>query len=80
MPTDLPLSMHQMNLVFDVVDELEISRERVQVELLPAGAGSVERLVNGRLGVTLPAELKLDDWLPTLRGRLTELAVEEDRA
>lgn len=76
---DLPLSMEQMNRVFDVVDDLEISRERVQVELLPAGAGAVERRANGRLGITLPAGQPLDDWLPTLRHRLTALSTDEDR-
>ena len=79
MSDELPLSMAQMNRVFDVVDDLEISREKVQVELLPAGAGSVERLASGRLGVTLPAERDLEGWLPVLRARLTDLATEEDR-
>ena len=80
MTAPLPLTMDQMNRVLDVVDDLELSREKIQVELLPAGAGAVERLPNGRLGVTLPADLALDDWLITLRTRLTELATEEDRA
>ena len=79
MTHDLPLDMESMNRVFDVVDDLEISRERVQVELLPAGGGSVERLASGRLGVILPADRALTDWLPRLRQRLTELATEEDR-
>lgn len=79
MTAPLPLTMDQMNRVFDVIDDLELSREKIQVELLPAGDGAVERLPGGRLGVTLPAKRPLDDWLPTLRARLVELATPEDR-
>ncbi len=69
----IPIGMQEMNAVFEVTDALEISREAIQVELLPAGAGSVERLANGRFRIVLPAERALADWLPELRRRLESL-------
>ena len=73
----IPLGMDQMNRVFDVVDDLEISRERIQVELLPVGEGSVERLTSGRIGIVLP-DGPLGEWLPLLRARLEQLRTVED--
>lgn len=69
-----PIGMHEMNLVFEVVDRLEISRERIQVPLLPAGLGSVRRLDNGRFEIVLPADQALDDWLPGLEAELRRLS------
>ncbi len=74
----IPIGMQEMNAVFEVTDALEISREAIQVELLPAGAGSVERLANGRVRIVLPAERALADWLPELRRRLESLGSPED--
>ena len=69
-----PIGMAEMNRVFEVVDELELSRESIQVPLLPEGEGSVRRLDNGRFEIVLPADGNLDDWLPSLAARLRELA------
>jgi hypothetical protein len=62
--------MREMNLVFEVVDRLEISRESIQVPLLPAGSGGVTRLANGRLEIVLPADRPLEEFLPTLESEL----------
>lgn len=69
----IPIGMQEMNAVFGVTDALEISREAIQVELLPEGAGAVERLANGRVRIVLPADRPLADWLPELRRRLEGL-------
>lgn len=69
-----PIGMLEMNRVFEVVDGLELSRESIQVPLLPEGGGSVRRLDNGRFEIVLPADGDLDAWLPTLERRLRELA------
>jgi len=71
-----PIGMDEMNLVFEVVDRLEISREHIQVPLLPEGEGSVRRLQNNRLEIVLPAEIELATWLPTLEEQLRRLAQE----
>ena len=72
-----PIGMQEMNLVFEVVDRLEISREAIQVPLLPEGAGSVRRLESGRFEIVLPAEGSLDEWLPALEAELRRLSAIE---
>lgn len=62
----LPIGMEEMNRIFDVVDELEISRESIQVDLLPSGPGAIDPLANGKVRIVLPAEGDLEAWLPTL--------------
>jgi len=65
--------MQTMERIFEVVDDLEISREAIQVPLLPAGGGAVRELSNGRIEITVP-EGDLEAWLPELRRRLAPLA------
>lgn len=67
-----PIGMREMNRVFSVTDELELSREALQVALLPEGEGDVRRLPSGKIEVVLP-EGDLEGWLPELRRRLVEL-------
>lgn len=63
-----------MQKVFEVTDELEISREAIQVELLPAGSGAVERLDSGRLRIVLPEDGSQDEWIESLGRRIETLA------
>lgn len=72
----LPIGMAEMNRIFEISDDLEISREGLQVELLPAGGGSVTRLANGRIRIVLPEDRPLDEWLPDLRRLLQEARAE----
>jgi hypothetical protein len=62
--------MEEMNRIFDVVDALEISREAIQVELLPEGDGAIETLGSGKIRIVLPATADLEAWLPTLEQAL----------
>ncbi|MCB1056988.1 MAG: hypothetical protein KDD11_15920 [Acidobacteria bacterium] len=59
-----------MNRVFDVTDELGISREAVQVPLLMAGEGVVRSLPGGRFEIELPDTDDLDPFLRALPGEL----------
>lgn len=65
--------MATMERIFEVVDDLGISREAIQVPLLPEGDGSVRALPGGRVEIVVP-ESGLEDWLPELRRRLLPLA------
>ena len=69
-----PLDMTTMQAIFEIIDELEISRESIQVPLLPAGDGAIRRLPNGRIEIVIPARRSLDGWLPELRQRLDAMA------
>ena len=70
---NLPIGMEQMNQIFDVVDDLEISRELIQVDLLPAGEGTIEQLDGGKVRIVLPATKELLPWLTTLAEALRSL-------
>lgn len=69
----LPIGMEEMNRIFDVVDDLEISRESIQVELLPEGDGAIEKLATGKIRIVLPASNDLSGWLSTLEQTLRRL-------
>lgn len=71
--TAKPLDMATMQTLFEVTDDLGISREAVQVPLLPEGEGAVHELSNGRIEIVVPADRALEDWLPELRQRLTSI-------
>ena len=62
-----------MNQVFDVTDEIPLSREALQVPLVMTGDGKVERLKNGRFEITLPDTDDLSPFLATLPDRLRAL-------
>lgn len=65
--------MADMNAIFAVVDGLELSRESIQVPLLPEGSGRVDRTPTGKIEIVVPANRPLVDWLPELERRLREL-------
>lgn len=62
-----------MNRVFEVTDEIPLSREALQVPLLMQGEGKVERLKNGRFEITLPDTDDLAPFLAALPERLRAL-------
>lgn len=68
-----PVSMAQMNAIFEVTDRLGMSREVVAVPLAPQGEGSVEQLPGGKVRIVVPATRTLEEWLPAMRARLIEL-------
>ncbi len=72
----LPIGMAEMNRIFEVVDEQEISRELIQVELLPSRDGTVERLPTGKIRIVLPENVGLGEWLPTLERALRSLSAD----
>jgi hypothetical protein len=59
-----------MNRVFEVTDEMPLSREAIQVPLVMQGEGKVERLKNGRFEITLPDTDDLGPFLAALAEQL----------
>ncbi len=72
------ITMDDMALVYEIVDELGIDRESINVELGkedPGGwalgdGGMMKREV---IQITLPLTTPLDGWLPKLKAGLQEL-------
>ena len=71
----LPIGMEEMNRIFKIVDELEVSREAIQVDLLPAGEGQVEKLPSGKVRIVLPESGDLSPWLRSLAGTLEKMGL-----
>lgn len=66
--------MREMGFVFEIIDELGISREKVEVPLLPRDDGTIRILANGKLEITLPEDRDAHQWLQEARPRIAELA------
>ena len=60
------VSFQHITRILEVTDELDISREAVEIPLSPASPGVVRRLSNGKLEIVVDADLPFDDWVQTL--------------
>lgn len=60
------VSFQHITRILEVTDELDISREAVEIPLSPASPGVVRRLPNGKLEIVVDADLPFDDWIQTL--------------
>jgi hypothetical protein len=67
------LDQQIMGRVFDVTDELPLSREAIEVALVLEGAGKVERTPAGKFAITLPDADDLGPFLAELGERLRAL-------
>jgi hypothetical protein len=68
MPQGVQLA--QIERIFEILDRLAISREAVVIPLRPQGEGSVKRLSNGKLEITVPADLPFEQWYVSLEGAI----------
>ncbi len=60
------VSFQHITRILEVTDELDISREAVEIPLSPASPGVVRRLANGKLEIVVDADQPFDDWVQTL--------------
>ena len=75
------ITIDDMNLVYEVTDELGIDRETIRVELTKEDPGSVRKGSDSGLGrgaadtieIVLPQSTPLEEWLPTLRTEVQRL-------
>ena len=71
------VSFQHITRILGVIDDLEISREAVEIPLSPEKPGAVRRLANGKWEIVVDAEIPFDDWLQTLPQQLRALMPEE---
>ena len=67
-----------MNRLFEVTDEIGLSREGLEVPLLMEGMGKVARTGKGKVEITLPDSDDLGPFLEELPARLREMGVGEE--
>ena len=64
------VSFQQITKVLELTDQLEISREWVEIPLSPANPGTVTKLENGKLEIVVDAEVPFEEWLSSLEGKI----------
>jgi hypothetical protein len=70
------VSFQHITRILGVTDDLEISREAVEIPLSPESPGVVRRLSNGKLEIVVDAEIAFDDWLQALPQKIQALMPE----
>lgn len=68
-----PIGMAEMKAIFEVTDDLGISREKVSVPLAPSGDGAVRRLPDGAAEIVVPEGGATPEWAERLRQELLDL-------
>ena len=58
--------MREIDAIFAVTDALGLHRETLVIPLGPESPGRVGRLPNGKLEITVDAELPIDEWVMAL--------------
>lgn len=74
MPAVTAVTLPIIERIFEILDRLEISREKVVIPLKPEHPGGVRRLPSGKLEIKVESEVALDDWLPELEQLLMPFA------
>lgn len=60
------VTMKEIEQIFAVTDALGIHREALVIPLGPATPGHVRRLPNGKLEITVDAEVPIEEWVKQL--------------
>ena len=70
------VSFQHITQILGLIDELDISREAVEIPLSPESPGIVRRMSNGKLEIVVDADMPFDDWLQTLPEKIQALMPE----
>ena len=71
------VSFKQISQILELTDELDLSREAVEIPLSPESPGVVHRLANGKIEIVVDADLPFDEWLPTVTPKVKALMAED---
>ncbi|WP_454063072.1 hypothetical protein [Candidatus Nitrospira salsa] len=64
------VSFQQITKILELTDELNLSREWVEIPLSPESPGSIKKLPNGKLEVVVDADIPFDEWFPTIQEKI----------
>ena len=70
------VSFQQITRILELTDQLEISREWVEIPLSAASPGTVTKLPNGKFEIIVDSEVPFEDWLQMLESRIKEVMSE----
>ena len=60
------VSFQHITKILELIDQLEISREAVEIPLSPESPGIVRKLSNGKIEIVVDADVPFEEWLLTL--------------
>lgn len=70
------VSFQQISQILELTDELEISREAVEIPLSPECPGVVRLLANGKIEIVVDADVPFDEWLQMVPQKIQALMPE----
>ena len=73
------VSFQQIMQILSLTDEMEISREAVDIPLTPESPGVVRRLPNGKFEIVVDSDMPFDEWFQGLEPRIQGLMTDEDK-
>jgi hypothetical protein len=72
------IGMKEILQVFDVTDNLGISREMIEIPLSPEHPGRVRKLPNGKFEIIIESEESLAEWIPRMEKEISKLYFGEE--
>ncbi len=67
------VSFQQITKILELTDQLEMSREWVEIPLSPESPGIVRKLANGKLEIVVDADIPFDEWFSTLEAKIKDV-------
>ncbi len=71
------VSFQQISQILELTDQLNLSREAVEIPLSPESPGVVRRLANGKIEIVVDADQPFVEWLPTVSSKVEALMAED---
>ncbi len=71
------VSFQQITQILELTDQLEISREAVEIPLSPESPGVVRRLANGKIEIVVDADVPFEEWVQTVPQKIQALMSEQ---
>lgn len=71
------VSFQQITQILELTDQLEISREAVEIPLSPESPGVVRRLANGKFEIVVDADVPFEEWVQTVPQKIQALMSEQ---
>jgi len=74
------VSFQQISQILELTDQLDISREAVEIPLSPERPGVVRRQANGKFEIVVDADVPFAEWLATVPKKIQALLAEDSSA
>ena len=73
------VSFQQITQILELTDQLDISREWVEIPLSPENPGVVRKLENGKLEIVVDADVPFNEWFASLETKIQAVMSGEEK-